>query len=106
MENVPENGVFSCVPFCLRSHGRFARCVLLRPHNHSLFALLILSPDFSGGDLSEFLALKKLTLKLLIEAVILSLACYGTSWLAPKLVGNCQRRVFNDFMHVVIALSS
>ena len=25
----PENGVFSCVPFCLRSLGRFARCVAL-----------------------------------------------------------------------------
>ena len=24
---MPENGVFSCVPFCLRSLGRFARCV-------------------------------------------------------------------------------
>ena len=25
-KNVPENGVFSCVPFCLRSLRRFARC--------------------------------------------------------------------------------
>ena len=27
-KTVPENGVFSCVPFCLRSLRRFARCVL------------------------------------------------------------------------------
>ena len=27
-KSVPENGVFSCVPFCFRSFGRFARCDL------------------------------------------------------------------------------
>ena len=28
-KTVPENGVFSCVPFCLRSLRRFAKCVLV-----------------------------------------------------------------------------
>ena len=28
-KTVPENGVFSCVPFGLRSLGRFARCVTI-----------------------------------------------------------------------------
>ena len=26
LKTVPENGVFSCVPFCFRSLGRFERC--------------------------------------------------------------------------------
>ena len=26
METVPENGRFSCVPFCMRSLGRFTKC--------------------------------------------------------------------------------
>ena len=25
-KTIPENGAFSWVPFCLRSHGRFKRC--------------------------------------------------------------------------------
>ena len=28
-KTVPENGIFSCVPFCFWSLGRFARCVFL-----------------------------------------------------------------------------
>ena len=32
-KTLPETGVFSCVPFCLRSLGRFARCV---KRNHYL----------------------------------------------------------------------
>ena len=27
-KTVPENGVFSCVPFCLKSLGQFARCAV------------------------------------------------------------------------------
>ena len=27
-KTMPENGVFSCVPYCLRSLGGFARCVV------------------------------------------------------------------------------
>ena len=32
-ETVPWNGVFSCVPFCLRSLERFARCALFISQN-------------------------------------------------------------------------
>ena len=35
-KNGPENNTFSCVPFCLRSHGNFERCDCVFFNAHSL----------------------------------------------------------------------
>ena len=64
--------------------------LLLRPHNHSLFALLILSPDFSGGDLSESLPLQKTDIEAgnvnqsQAEQADLQLGCIQSMFMAMK----------------------
>ena len=38
---MPESGVFSCVPFCLRSLGQFARCNMPDFYGIVLYVLCI-----------------------------------------------------------------
>merc|ERR1712156_1200053 len=51
-KTVPQNGVFSCVPFCLRSLGISARCGLLRALTKWVSKTRCLFPDQNGPLLS------------------------------------------------------